>query len=311
MNAKLLAVAIFAAAGLALGAGCGGSGDVLSGGGGFGNGGGGGGGGGGGPGGGGPGGPGGGYTGGGPGGGDAGSHDGGSVVDSGPTLTAQQALAQVGACMTYSDFQSTGLVYLPQSQTLASGDCQGCHNMGEGGFWASYGTINGTDLSMQMFQQTQQMPFLSKYIAPLISNGVFSDLQASNAVQNEANVAAQCTPSPANNNWCHPQFALDPSVVQAIGNFVNLTLTRWHNNQCPTVAPDAGGGEAGADGAATGPYAYMQTCTTIGTPGDCQAGLQCADFPAKGLYCTKTCTTAADCPAPSTGCNGMGLCQAP
>ena len=28
-----------------------------------------------------------------------------------------------------------------------------------------------------------------------------------------------------------------------------------------------------------------------------------------GMRCSKTCSSAADCPAPSTGCNGMGVCK--
>jgi len=174
---------------------------------------------------------------------------GGGLPDAAPGITPQQAMAQVGACMTYADFQSSGLIYLPQSQTLNQGDCLGCHNMGDGAFWASFGTINGTDMSMMMFQKTQTMPYLAKYISPIIQNGQFAGLQASNAIVNKETLAAQCQPSPANNNWCHPQFQLDPMTVGSINTFVQTTLNRFTNNQCPNVVPtpDAGAADAGVD----------------------------------------------------------------
>ena len=54
---------------------------------------------------------------------------------------------------------------------------------------------------------------------------------------------------------------------------------------------------------------YLQRCNMVGNPGDCMAGLECFNFPARGNYCTKTCEMAADCPAPSAGCNMMGVCR--
>lgn len=42
----------------------------------------------------------------------------------------------------------------------------------------------------------------------------------------------------------------------------------------------------------------------------CESGL-CYAFNAKGPRCSKPCSGAADCPAPSPGCNGKGICKAP
>jgi len=68
------------------------------------------------------------------------------------------------------------------------------------------------------------------------------------------------------------------------------------------VATTAGsGGSGGAAGAAFGEPCAMTT--------DCADGLLCYDFNAKGMLCTKMCASAADCPAPSSGCNGMGYCK--
>ncbi len=41
----------------------------------------------------------------------------------------------------------------------------------------------------------------------------------------------------------------------------------------------------------------------------CQSGL-CFDYAVKGQFCSLRCSTSADCPAPSLGCNGMGVCRA-
>jgi len=60
----------------------------------------------------------------------------------------------------------------------------------------------------------------------------------------------------------------------------------------------------------TGTTPFMDPCLTNE---ECTTGL-CFLFnqASVGRRCTRTCmiaTEAADCPAPSTGCNGMGLCK--
>jgi hypothetical protein len=40
----------------------------------------------------------------------------------------------------------------------------------------------------------------------------------------------------------------------------------------------------------------------------CASGI-CFDYAVKGQFCTARCTTNADCPPPSLGCNGMGVCR--
>ena len=172
------------------------------------------------------------------------------VVEAAAGLTATQALAAVGACMEYSVFQSSGTNLLPiDGETINAGNCGGCHNMGDGAFWASYGTVAGVDQSMLMFQKTQTMPYLAKWISPVINNGVFVDLQASNAIVNQSVTAASCVPSSANSNWCHPQYQLNPDLVTAIDTFVTDAITRWHAGTCsgPSTPTEAGAPESGHD----------------------------------------------------------------
>jgi hypothetical protein len=35
----------------------------------------------------------------------------------------------------------------------------------------------------------------------------------------------------------------------------------------------------------------------------------CFDYAVRGTFCTQRCFTAANCPPPSNGCNGMGVCR--
>ena len=80
-----------------------------------------------------------------------------------------------------------------------------------------------------------------------------------------------------------------------------------------STTPDTGSGvDAGGD---AGGIAYLQECSTVGTPGDCAAGLTCKLFNGKQKnFCTKACTTATaatDCPAPAKGCGGDKFCSPP
>lgn len=72
---------------------------------------------------------------------------------------------------------------------------------------------------------------------------------------------------------------------------------------------DAGvGADAGStsDGS-TGGAAFLAACEVNG---DCASNL-CYMFnqAGVGLLCTMTCSSNAECPAPSSGCNNMGVCK--
>lgn len=72
-----------------------------------------------------------------------------------------------------------------------------------------------------------------------------------------------------------------------------------------------GGGSGGAGGASvttsSAKLGFMETCVN---DEDCESGM-CHVYNAKGPKCTLPCTSAADCPPPSPGCNNMGVCKAP
>jgi hypothetical protein len=73
------------------------------------------------------------------------------------------------------------------------------------------------------------------------------------------------------------------------------------------LLPEAGSGDAGAEAAAG--LQFMSPCDP--TNDQCPPGTSCDSFPAKGPHCSKGCKGNADCPAPSPGCNMMGVCKVP
>jgi hypothetical protein len=152
-----------------------------------------------------------------------------------PVVTVQSAIAQFGACMTITDFtdRSNGVAVsdLPKAQTQA-GPCNGCHNAGDGGFWASAGKLGGVDQTQVMFQKTQTMPYIKKYVTGTVdANGNFAGLQASNSIRTKSSVAQECVGPD-----CHPKFNLDPQLAQAIDDFVTKTLANVKSGTCGTAA---------------------------------------------------------------------------
>ncbi len=151
-----------------------------------------------------------------------------------PPLTLQQAITQFASCMSFTAFTSKGAngvsaADVAKSQTTQYGDCNACHNAGDGGFWASYGTVQGQDMTQMMFDQTKTFPYITKWVTGTVdTNGNFKDLAPSNAIANQAALASQCMPGTP----CHPKFQLNPAVVTAINEFVTNTITAWHAGTC-------------------------------------------------------------------------------
>ena len=168
----------------------------------------------------------------------------GTASDAAAPMTLQQALTGFANCMSFTAFTDNSVTGaaaadIAQAQTTQYGDCNACHNQGDGGFWASYGTVAGQDMTQMMFQQTQQFPYITKWVTGTVDqNGNFKDLAPSNAIANQSALASQCMKGTP----CHPKFQLDPNVQQAITNFVTNTITAWHAGTCASqgLPPDGG-----------------------------------------------------------------------
>jgi hypothetical protein len=71
---------------------------------------------------------------------------------------------------------------------------------------------------------------------------------------------------------------------------------------------DDGGGMAAPPSDASPDASDLPFGASCRDNGQCATGM-CFDFTVKGTFCTKTCSSNADCPAASPGCNGMGVCR--
>jgi hypothetical protein len=71
-------------------------------------------------------------------------------------------------------------------------------------------------------------------------------------------------------------------------------------------------GAAGPDTSEAGSPALLPFLASCTSDAECETGL-CYTFSAKGSFCSMVCRTAADCPAPSTGCNNQTprVCKVP
>jgi len=77
---------------------------------------------------------------------------------------------------------------------------------------------------------------------------------------------------------------------------------------CDGTTPGVDGGvrDASLDVAPeTAKTAFLAACTTNE---QCETGL-CFTYGMGQELCTKPCTMPTDCPVPSTGCNGKGVCK--
>jgi hypothetical protein len=76
-----------------------------------------------------------------------------------------------------------------------------------------------------------------------------------------------------------------------------------------TGSGGAGGAAAGGSGGAGGAELLPFT-SPCESDEQCETGL-CYSFAAKGPHCSQACDGPEDCPPPSPGCNGMGICKVP
>jgi hypothetical protein len=71
------------------------------------------------------------------------------------------------------------------------------------------------------------------------------------------------------------------------------------------ILVDAGAPDADAAGTDAGLASFLAPCTD---DSDCETHL-CFPFNAFGPHCTLPCEKDSDCPPPSSGCSGMGVCK--
>lgn len=100
--------------------------------------------------------------------------------------------------------------------------------------------------------------------------------------------------------------ATDASCLQV--NEAGVTYGTCKGSQGPGDRDDGGGMEAGLPDVSQDAM-DQPLYAPCWDNAQCTTGI-CFEFGPKGQFCTETCSSNADCPAPSLGCNGMGVCRA-
>lgn len=137
-------------------------------------------------------------------------------------LTLAEALEEFANCMSIDDWNATGMDNLPMAQTGNAGPCSSCHNAGDGGTWLSLNVD-------ETFAKNREFPYIKRLVTGTVAaDGSFDDLAAARRFIEKGQ-----EPCGENQN-CHPSYSMPPGMVTAVETFVQLTLDRWHADQCPT-----------------------------------------------------------------------------
>lgn len=150
---------------------------------------------------------------------EGGGGAGGGSSGTGP-ITLYEALEQFGNCMTWEDWQATGMVDLPDQPTNA-GACKTCHFAGMGGNYLS-GDPKIT------FNKNRLSPFILKIaVGTVDGEGAFSDLVAARRHIDKGIESQNCNQEP-----CHPVFTLSSIMEAAVDDFFMFTYQRWQQGAC-------------------------------------------------------------------------------
>lgn len=146
--------------------------------------------------------------------------EGGGGVGGSSPVTLEEALAQFGNCMTWEDWQATGMVNLPDQPT-EFGACKSCHFAGMGG---NYLSNDGT----MTFEKNRMFPFVLKIAVGTVDDqGAFLDLVAARRHIDKGIESQNCNQDP-----CHPIFTLSPAMESAVDDFFMFTYSRWKQGAC-------------------------------------------------------------------------------
>jgi mono/diheme cytochrome c family protein len=139
-------------------------------------------------------------------------------ADAGPgqgTLpkTLTEAFARFGDCMSFEDWQTTGMSDLPQ-QTTSQGTCISCHSEGlSAAFLAADPALT--------FERTRTTPYLLKFVTGTVrSDGSFNDLVPANRYRDKS---LETT---------HPTYVLSEARETAMQSFFDLTYAKYKEGPC-------------------------------------------------------------------------------
>ena len=157
---------------------------------------------------------------------DAGSSDDGTTDDEDRFDTAAEMLQAFGDCMRYEDWLSAGLLQLPEQ--LARDD----DGNGENECWACHepdgpGAYLGRDPMLTFMRQRDQPTIYKMAMAILGEQGEPKDVVPNHRYELKGQEGTQ-----------HPDFVLDPALVQGLTEFFDRTYTRFQIEEGACVRVD-------------------------------------------------------------------------
>ncbi len=149
--------------------------------------------------------------------------------DTGRPANLRAAFKAFGACMDYKEWKQLGLDKIPLTNTENEGQCVSCHIKGQASLWLSPNPD-------ETFIKFTQFPYIQRLVVGSVNpSGAFDSLQNSRRMMDKGTEAQQV------NANSHPRFALSPTVMTNITQFVSDTLSNMNAGRCQGVTqPDAG-----------------------------------------------------------------------
>ncbi|HUS67375.1 MAG TPA: hypothetical protein VMZ28_22715 [Kofleriaceae bacterium] len=140
--------------------------------------------------------------------------------------TAAQMLEAFGDCMRYEDWLSSGLIELPQQLArdddgTGENECSSCHTADGPGAYL------GLDPELTFMRQRDRPTLYKMAMAILSENGEPLDVVPNHRYEDKGQEGTQ-----------HPDFVLDPALVQGLTEFFDRTYTRFQIEEGACVRVD-------------------------------------------------------------------------
>ena len=150
--------------------------------------------------------------------------------DTGKPANLRAAFKAFGACMDYTEWKALGLDKIAETNTENSGQCLSCHIKGQASLWLSQD-------KEETFTKFTQFPYIQRLVVGSVNaSGAFDSLQNSRRMMDKGTEAQQV------NANSHPRFALSPTVMANITQFVSDTLSNMNAGRCQGVKQPGDGG---------------------------------------------------------------------
>jgi mono/diheme cytochrome c family protein len=132
---------------------------------------------------------------------------------------AQRKLQDFAACMSLTDYNSSGMNTLQNQGTNGNGgSCTSCHQTGEYVLLSADTNAN--------FNALITMPFIMKFAeASVAVDGTFTDIVATNRFKDRGTEPG------------HPSYTLTTARQTALTSFFTLTYNKWKAGNCVAAAP--------------------------------------------------------------------------